>query len=94
MNQLEYNGLTYNRANRGLLSASANVETSLTMESISADTLTAEVRDTRLQTRLLAADGQFVVAQGPGSIGIARTLLVAQGDRYGLNRYNYGQVVR
>lgn len=90
--KLEYGSQTYQ--GDGIMSASAVLADSLTMESISADTLTAVVRDTRLQTRLLAADGRFVVAQGPGAIGIARTLLVAQGDRYGLNRYKYGDVVR
>ena len=91
-NELQYGDQSYSGIN--LINASSEIETSLTMESLSADTLTAVVRDTRLQTRILAADGRFVVAQGPGSIGIARTLLVAQGDRYGLNRYNYGDVVR
>lgn len=90
--KLEYGSQTYQ--GDGIMSASAVLADSLTMESLSADTLTAVVRDTRLQTRLLAADGRFVVAQGPGSIGISRTLLVAQGDRYGLNRYNYGDIVR
>lgn len=90
--KLEYVSQTYQ--GDGIMSASAVLADSLTMESLSADTLTAVVRDTRLQTRLLAADGRFVVAQGPGPIGIARTLLVAQGNRYGLNRYNYGDVVR
>ena len=94
--KLEYRGQVYSseNPNQKIMSASAVLADSLTMESLSADTLTAVVRDTRLQTRLLAADGRFVVAQGPGSIGIARTLLVAQGDRYGLNRYNYGDIVR
>lgn len=93
--KLEYGSQTYQ--GDGIMSASAVLADSLTMESLSADTLTAVVRDTRLQTRLLAADGQFVVAQGFGGVGIvgvARTFLTAQGDRYGLNRYNYGDIVR
>ena len=94
-NLLQYGSQEY--ADSDLISSDVEVETSLTMESLSADTLTAVVRDTRLQTRLLAADGRFVVAQGFGGVGIvgvARTLLTAQGDRYGLNRYNYGDIVR
>lgn len=94
-NELQYGDQSYSGIN--LINASSEIETSLTMESLSADTLTAVVRDTRLQTRLLAADGRFVAAQGFGGVGIvgvARTLLTAQGDRYGLNRYNYGDVVR
>lgn len=93
--KLEYGSQTYQ--GDGIMSASAVLADSLTMESLSADTLTAVVRDTRLQTRLLAADGRFVAAQGFGGVGIvgvARTLLTAQGDRYGLNRYNYGDIVR
>lgn len=93
--KLEYGSQTYQ--GDGIMSASAVLADSLTMESLSADTLTAVVRDTRLQTRLLAADGRFVVAQGFGGVGIvgvARTFLTAKGDRYGLNRYNYGDVVR
>ena len=94
-NLLQYGSQEY--ADSDLISSDVEVETSLTMESLSADTLTAVVRDTRLQTRLLAADGRFVVAQGFGGVGIvgvARTFLTAKGDRYGLNRYNYGDVVR
>ena len=93
--KLEYGSQTYQ--GDGIMSASAVLADSLTMESLSADTLTAVVRDTRLETRLLAAGGRLVAAQGfggTGIVGIARTLLTAKGDRYGLNRYNYGDVVR
>lgn len=89
MNRLIYNGKTYDDVTQGgdkLMSANCFIGDSLTADQLAVDTLTAVVRDYDLETRILAADGLPMAAGG--------LLLVTKRDRYGLNRYSYGQEVR
>lgn len=85
MNELIYDGRKYTDEDESLYSAGIYLSDSLVAESLGVDTLTAEVIDYQLQTRLLASDGMLAAADG--------MLLSAEENDTGLKRYSYGAPV-
>ena len=86
MNRLIYGEKEYTGEDRNLLSAAVNIGDALVSETLSADTLTAQVLDYDLTDLVLAADGYPLAAQG--------YLLATQRVNVGLSKsYEYGDPV-
>lgn len=85
MDELIYNGHTYRSDEDTLISTNAYLGDSLAAESLSVDTLTSQVMDYQLQTRLLAVDGMLAAADG--------MLLAGEENEQGLKEYKYGDLV-